>query len=394
MRRFEYVEGTSSKFWSVHQEESNLQIRWGKIGTDGQTQEKSFASPEKATAELNKLVAEKTKKGYAEVGVAEGGVADASADAPVAPAADAPAAPKAPKAPPKPKAPPAPPPSSDGWMAVDGGYAVQIRDGALVARNAAGKELASLPKGVKDSDAGERLRDAAELLAAHAATCRETVETWMLRSLTVPYRVLEAVWADPDWQAPLRDLVVQADGVEGLLRGLDERGMGVVDLDGESRWIKPNTVAIPHPILLAELDEWRALATSLGATQATPQLFRETFARPELHAEGATTVSEYAGGNFPMLGIISNEARKRGYRISGGCAVCRVWSTDGLVEARYDVGDGDPSVDTVTGDLYWVNAKQHTIPLSSVGPVPWSEGHRMAAALFAKRTIEKESDDV
>ncbi|MBL8300055.1 MAG: DUF4132 domain-containing protein [Rhodanobacteraceae bacterium] len=68
MRRFEFSDGASSKFWEIGQDEAELQIRWGRIGTQGQSQTKSFADAAKARAALDKLIAEKTGKGYAEVG--------------------------------------------------------------------------------------------------------------------------------------------------------------------------------------------------------------------------------------------------------------------------------------------------------------------------------------
>jgi predicted DNA-binding WGR domain protein len=40
--------------------------RYGKIGTSGQTSTKEYGSEEKAKSEHDKLVAEKTKKGYVE----------------------------------------------------------------------------------------------------------------------------------------------------------------------------------------------------------------------------------------------------------------------------------------------------------------------------------------
>jgi len=67
-RRFEFAEGTSSKFWSVAQQGSTLQLSWGRIGTAGQSQQKVFDSDAKATAALAKLVAEKVGKGYVEAG--------------------------------------------------------------------------------------------------------------------------------------------------------------------------------------------------------------------------------------------------------------------------------------------------------------------------------------
>lgn len=70
MRRFEFVEGTSSKFWEIGLEGSGFTVRFGRLGTEGQTQQKSFPTAEKARAEHDKLIQEKQKKGYAEVGAA------------------------------------------------------------------------------------------------------------------------------------------------------------------------------------------------------------------------------------------------------------------------------------------------------------------------------------
>ncbi|MDP1829947.1 MAG: WGR domain-containing protein [Archangium sp.] len=68
-RRFEFVEGSSSKFWEVKVEGEQQIVRFGKIGTAGQTKEKDFESAGEAKADTKKLIAEKTGKGYAEVGV-------------------------------------------------------------------------------------------------------------------------------------------------------------------------------------------------------------------------------------------------------------------------------------------------------------------------------------
>jgi predicted DNA-binding WGR domain protein len=81
--RLESVEGGSSKFWQAEQVGSVLHIRWGRLGTDGQGQEKPFASVDAAGAALAKLVREKTAKGYASV-AAEGGPSDRAATAPSA----------------------------------------------------------------------------------------------------------------------------------------------------------------------------------------------------------------------------------------------------------------------------------------------------------------------
>jgi predicted DNA-binding WGR domain protein len=65
-RRFEFQEGTSSKFWEVELLDKEVKTTWGRIGSGGQSKTKSFADAGKARSEYNKLVQEKTGKGYKE----------------------------------------------------------------------------------------------------------------------------------------------------------------------------------------------------------------------------------------------------------------------------------------------------------------------------------------
>ena len=64
MARYEYAADGSSKFWDIELDGSSLVLRWGRIGTQGQSQRKEFASRALAERELEHLVAEKTHKGY------------------------------------------------------------------------------------------------------------------------------------------------------------------------------------------------------------------------------------------------------------------------------------------------------------------------------------------
>lgn len=63
----EHTTGKSSKFWEGRLEGVDMVTRWGKIGTDGQEKAKSFESAVLAQKALDKLVAQKQKKGYVEV---------------------------------------------------------------------------------------------------------------------------------------------------------------------------------------------------------------------------------------------------------------------------------------------------------------------------------------
>ncbi|MFZ6180883.1 WGR domain-containing protein [Nannocystis pusilla] len=92
-RRFEMEEGGSRKFWEIAIERQTVTVRFGRIGTDGQTKVKQHGTPEEAAKDAAKLVAEKTKKGYVEA-------PGAGASAPEAPApASTPEAPKPASAP-------------------------------------------------------------------------------------------------------------------------------------------------------------------------------------------------------------------------------------------------------------------------------------------------------
>jgi len=71
---FEYVGeekenkgGVASKFWEITVDSSTVSVRFGKIGVTGQTTEKEFDSSQEALEHAEKLIQQKTKKGYREV---------------------------------------------------------------------------------------------------------------------------------------------------------------------------------------------------------------------------------------------------------------------------------------------------------------------------------------
>ncbi|WP_437289844.1 WGR domain-containing protein [Sorangium sp. So ce406] len=93
MRRFEFVQGTSAKFWMADVDDRTFIVVYGRLGTAGQRKEKAFPTADAASRELEKKVAEKLREGYLEVAAASGG----------APAGNAPAASAEQAAPPPPK---------------------------------------------------------------------------------------------------------------------------------------------------------------------------------------------------------------------------------------------------------------------------------------------------
>ena len=65
-RYFEFVEGKSSKFWQLSVDGCEVAVRYGRIGSNGTTKTREFASSEAAEAYAQKLIGEKTGKGYSE----------------------------------------------------------------------------------------------------------------------------------------------------------------------------------------------------------------------------------------------------------------------------------------------------------------------------------------
>ncbi|ONF94035.1 DUF4132 domain-containing protein [Leptospira santarosai] len=59
-----YQDGSSNKFWNIEVSGNSFTVTYGKIGTSGQTQTKTFDNEDKCLKEAQKLLSEKLKKGY------------------------------------------------------------------------------------------------------------------------------------------------------------------------------------------------------------------------------------------------------------------------------------------------------------------------------------------
>lgn len=274
-----------------------------------------------------------------------------------------------------------------GWVTA-GDYEVALDDGKVVCRNAAGKRLRSVPAKLKDEPAVVELKALAEWLERHARECLGVVERWMIESEPVSRTLLAEVWVDPVWRDVLRDTVVcSVDGstVAGFLRDADrDKGLGLVDLDGDTVRLDDDLVRIPHPVLLDDLEDLREFAGELGVEQRVQQLYREVWRRSATADTAALAESTFAGGEYGDLRELLGRATRLGYRVRGGYAVLPVVEGTGALQARVWLGDYYDG-ETETGPLQWCGRDGKPVPLGSVGPVSWSEGMRMAAGLYAGR---------
>ncbi|UQZ89865.1 hypothetical protein C4J81_11840 [Deltaproteobacteria bacterium Smac51] len=74
MRRFEFKDLKSDKFWEIERTGRTVTTRWGRIGTNGQSKSKDFSDEAAAEASVQKQIDEKTSKGYEEATVSAGSV--------------------------------------------------------------------------------------------------------------------------------------------------------------------------------------------------------------------------------------------------------------------------------------------------------------------------------
>jgi len=82
---FEYIQGTSNKFWEIEFFELSFMVRWGRCGTAGQSKEKTFESKTEAVKKGEKLIQEKLMEGYVEISEKGNSIvlsAEASTDVP------------------------------------------------------------------------------------------------------------------------------------------------------------------------------------------------------------------------------------------------------------------------------------------------------------------------
>ena len=67
-KHLKYIDGTSDKFWQIEVTDNKFTVTYGKNGTSGVSQIKSFDTNEDCMKAAEKLLAEKIKKGYSEDG--------------------------------------------------------------------------------------------------------------------------------------------------------------------------------------------------------------------------------------------------------------------------------------------------------------------------------------
>ncbi|HOX42964.1 MAG TPA: WGR domain-containing protein [Myxococcota bacterium] len=331
MRRFEFSDGSSNKFWEIELDGKSFTVRYGRIGADGQTQEKSFPTPEKAKAEHDKLVREKLGKGYQEVGA--GGAAVPAAKATKATKGGA--ASKAPAKAAKAKAgqakagkadqaadtgAPASLPTAEGGLVIKG-YRITLDD-SLEPRitNPAGNVLSSVPDAVRKSDEWQQIIALRENHRNRLKANTLTIEGWMLGRRTISSARLLPLLQDPAWARPLGSLLVTSGDSVGFVVGGDPgKGLGLLNRDLETEWVKRDAWRIPHPLDLPDLEAWQRIAAENGLRQGVLQLMRPLH-RPESKEATDKSTDRFSEREFSSTIQLSYAFGARAWAASRGTA--------------------------------------------------------------------------
>lgn len=282
------------------------------------------------------------------------------------------------------------------WIAGEG-YSFALDGDTIIARNAKGHELKTIPAKAKKLPEFEQLDNVRIFLAQHKKHCHSEVTGWFLKGLPVPLTVIAAVWPDVMWRSYLKDLVVtvQPDGPVGLLREVDDKQLRIVDLDGETLTLpfgEDSTVLINHPAVLADIEEWREFAVELGIVQGIDQLFRDLYVKPTDEQSYHKAISAYSAGKYDKAAVLLGRSRSAGFTTSLQEVSVVVVENGEETTASLDIDAWDPYEDAHIGHVHFYREGK-SLTLADIGPIAWSEGIRMAAFVYAGRSVDLEKDN-
>ncbi|GAA4800127.1 hypothetical protein CCANI_05965 [Corynebacterium canis] len=284
--------------------------------------------------------------------------------------------------------------TEEGWIDA-GTYSFKLEDGNILARNAKGKLLKTVPAKAKRLEQFEQLDGLRVFLAQHEEQCLEFVRRWFLESLPVPLSVICSVWPDPAWRKFLNDVIVSDGQVTGFLRAADDAGIQIVDLDGESTTIPYSdsaTVLIQHPAIMEDLEDWREFAVELGVTQGLDQLFRDVYLKPADADGRLAAVTAYSNGKYSRAATLIGRSRGAGFKVTLNSVSIDVREDGETVTATLEISAWSMDDSASLGRLTFAKGYQ-SLAAEDVGPIAWSEGIRMCEFVYAGRSVEKQEGE-
>jgi predicted DNA-binding WGR domain protein len=421
-----FEEGTSSKFYTLEISDTTLIVRFGRIGSQGQAKTTKFKSTELATKEYARLLTEKKKKGYVEAAGAGAPKATkvpakkTAAGAKTTAAAKPAAAAKAPPGPPAPalddppvvgldlepwRSGPLPVPERDETPLPTGdfvacGYTIAFgEDDEVLITDAKGKKLKSVPAKLRATDDYQSLMRGRKDDRGRGKRARRVLEERMISGS--PIGAAEIAWLvhDDAFADLLKGLIVVPKGsAPVLLLGWEEsRGLGVLPLDYDARWIGWHDLQIPHPIHLEGVTAWQDVLVELGLSQALVQAFREIKTVPAAQ-RNLYECTMLANRETRSAAAVERILMDDGWITRRGHAkrtlTLREGETPVTVEAWFDYGEYYmPSDETTTGAFGVNDERGRPLKMSDVPKVLLGEIIRSLEVALAQAGAKKDGDD-
>lgn len=279
-----------------------------------------------------------------------------------------------------------------------GDYRLALTDDGIIAQNAKGKQLKSVPAKARKTPEYDRLEALETFYGQHDQLCLDTVRGWFLTTEPLSTALITAVREDTAWWSCLENLLVSDGNVTGLLREASRDGVGdtvtLIDLDGESVTVTGDLVIL-HPALIDDLDDWREFAVDLGVTQRLDQLLRTVHRVPEDPAARTAELKRFADGKYSRGAHLIGRARGMGYTATLDSVRVTVTGANGTdTVGEMGVDAWDPAEEATLGDLsFWRDGQLVDPSITDVDPVAWSETIRMGEYLYAGRTIEESEEN-
>jgi predicted DNA-binding WGR domain protein len=292
-------------------------------------------------------------------------------------------------------------PFPEGDFEVDG-YKIAFGDNdEVIVTDAKGKKLKSVPPKLRKTEEYQALMRGRKDDRARERKARRVLEERMISGASLSAD--EVAWlAEDDAFAPLLvGTIVYPEGRAkdgGLLVKVDaKKGLGILPLDHDARWIGAAGVDLPHPMRLDDVTAWQDLLVDLGRQQPIAQAFREIKKVP-VAQRGLTESSMLSGRGTRSGALVERLLMEDGWIVRRGMARRKLsLRTDtGVVtfEAWFDYGEYYmPSDPTTTGAFGMNDGNKKPVKFDQVPEVLLSEAIRSLEVCLAQAGAKKENED-